>query len=352
MAKIRVRLASEEDEGAWNHFIRRYGGSVYHAYEWRRVLERGCGYRCYYLVAEEGGEMRGVLPIATLGRLLARGLSSLPMSDYGGPVLAGRGGGRRVLEALLSAARRLAGGRGLEVRSPVQARVRRYLREQASAASYKYVTFLIRLASSFNHMWRKVFNKYLRNEIRKPMKHGIEVRVGSFPSLGRYFYRLYLMSMKRLGSPPHSFKFFAACRRTLGDERVRIFMAVKDGMPITAVLTLLHERAIYPIYAGIDPAYRRLNPLSLVLSEMVRWGCERGFDALDLGRTLYGTSSFSYKKKWGGRMVVQPYYYLWRGRPRRDPREKHAFLPGLWRKLARGPLHELAGSFLKAELGY
>ena len=352
MARLRVELASDADADAWNEFVEEHDGSVYHLYEWRRVLEEGCGYKCYYLMAYEGGELKAIFPLATLGRFLVRGLSSLPMSDYGGPILAEPERGAEVLDVLLKVAYSLSGGRGLEVRSPRQPQVRRYMRSRASAAFRRYVTFLIELAPSFDYMWRKVFDKYLRNEIRKPMKHGVEVRIGGFSSLGHHFYRLYLMSMRRLGSPPHSLEFFKKCDRVLGDERVKVFMAIKDGMPITGVLTLLHGQVIYPIYAGIDPAYRRLNPLSLVLSEMIKWGCENGFNALDLGRTLYGTSSFSYKKKWGGKMVVQPYYYFWRTHPAQDPRERYSFLSELWRKLARGPLHGLLGPFLKVELGY
>ena len=358
MARLRVELASDADANAWNEFVEEHNGSVYHLYEWRRVLEEGCGYKCYYLMAYESGELRAVFPLATLGRLLVRGLSSLPMSDYGGPILAEPERGAEVLDALLKVAYGLSGGRGLEVRSPRQPQVRRYMKSRASAAFRRYVSFLIELAPSFDYMWRDVFNKELRKKIKKAQKHDIEVEVGEFGSLAHPFYRLYLMSMRRLGSPPHAFRFFEECRKALGDRRVKIFLARKEGRPIAALFVLLHGLTIYPAYEGSDAAYRDLNPVSLLYSEVIRWGCEHGFRLLDFGRTLYGSGVFVFKRKWRGkqkqrvRLVRQPYYYLWRKRAIQDPRDRFTFLPKLWRTFVKGQIALLIGPILKIEFGY
>ena len=73
-------------------------GTFFHLAEWQDVLHRAFGHRTHYLLAERGGEISGVLPLAEVKSLLfGHALVSTPFCVYGGILAADR-----VREALLS----------------------------------------------------------------------------------------------------------------------------------------------------------------------------------------------------------------------------------------------------------
>ena len=83
---IAVREAMAADEAAWEAFVApARPPPSFHRYPWRRVLERAFGHRCHFLLAEENGAVRGVLPLAEVrSRLFGHKLASLPFCVYGG----------------------------------------------------------------------------------------------------------------------------------------------------------------------------------------------------------------------------------------------------------------------------
>ena len=86
VGEVRVREATPADAAAWNAFVyARPDGTFFHRIEWRDVLQRAFGHRPHYLVAERGGELVGVLPLAEVTSVLfAHALISTPFCVYGG----------------------------------------------------------------------------------------------------------------------------------------------------------------------------------------------------------------------------------------------------------------------------
>ena len=89
-APTRVRPFEERDRAAWNAFVHAHPeGTFFHQAEWRDVLQRAFGHRPLYLLAERGGEIRAVLPLAEVKSLLfGHALVSTPFCVYGGIVAA------------------------------------------------------------------------------------------------------------------------------------------------------------------------------------------------------------------------------------------------------------------------
>jgi len=156
--------------------------------------------------------------------------------------------------------------------------------------------------------------------------------------------------MKKLGSPPHGMKFFITCYDFLGDKHVRLFLALKSDKVIGGVVAFLGRYTIYPVYEGIDPKYRNLNPASLLFSTMIEWGCEN-YRLFDFGRTLCGSGVYFFKKQWGGEEKVTPYYYLGEKIPMQDPRKKYASFSKLWSRMPIS-IAKILGPQIKGEIGY
>src|SRR5260370_38660866 len=73
-------------EAEWQTYVKTAPhASLYHALEWRDVLLRAFGHRSWYLMAQDDGKTRGVLPLVEMkSALFGHFFVSLPFLDYGG----------------------------------------------------------------------------------------------------------------------------------------------------------------------------------------------------------------------------------------------------------------------------
>jgi len=349
---MNIQLANENDKTRWNEFVSMFSDCPCLLYEWRSILEDVYGYKCYYLVAEEQNEIVGVFPSALIkSKLFGTRLCSLPFSDYGGPVLKPNKENTLIMNEFLgNLPVAMSQIDYMEVRSPIQNEIAESLEGALKLGNMKYVTFIIDLRGSFDEIWHKSFDKYLRNAVRKAVKNKIEVVEKSFEESLKSFHLLYLLTMKKLGSPPHGLRYFKACHEFLG-EQVKIFLATTSNKIVGGVLVFLGKKTIYPAFEGIEPEYRRLNVASLLFSRIIEWGCENNYHSFDFGRTLYGSGVYSFKKQWGGKETTLPYFYLGEQIPHRDPREKYANISKMWSKLPIS-IAKRIGPHIKGAIGH
>ena len=63
-ANMKILVASDQHAKQWNNFIAAHPAGVnYLRWQWKYVVERAFGWRTFYLLAEESGEIFGVLPL-------------------------------------------------------------------------------------------------------------------------------------------------------------------------------------------------------------------------------------------------------------------------------------------------
>src|SRR5512139_1373713 len=81
-----VRVFAAADRQNWNEFVRNHPeGTFFHLAEWQDVLREAFGHEPHYLLAERGGKIEGVLPLALVSSVLfGRALISTPFCVYGG----------------------------------------------------------------------------------------------------------------------------------------------------------------------------------------------------------------------------------------------------------------------------
>ena len=85
---VSVRPFRAGDERRWDQFVWTHtSGTFFHLSGWKRVIERAFGHRTYYLIAERGPVVTGVLPLTHVKSLLfGSSLISNAFSVYGGPI--------------------------------------------------------------------------------------------------------------------------------------------------------------------------------------------------------------------------------------------------------------------------
>ena len=81
-----VRPYRDGDRTVWSAFVEACAeATFFHRIEWRDLMEEVFRHRTHYLVAERGGALVGVLPLARVKSwLFGDALVSLPFAVYGG----------------------------------------------------------------------------------------------------------------------------------------------------------------------------------------------------------------------------------------------------------------------------
>lgn len=317
-------------------------GSLSHLFEWKSVVERAYGKRCFFLSASRGGRLSGILPLVLMRPPLTAGrLVSMPFLDQGGILADSTETAAALLEEGLSLLREL-GGSGLDLRGPVAAG------QEPVGQRFR---LLLSLPDDEDRLWSAVGAK-VRNQIRKSRKEGLRTeKVG--PSELRAFYRVFARNMRDLGSPVHGFDFFAA-----------IFAAP----PLDARLYLTFDRRRRPIAGGIALRFcrslsvpwasslfsaRRSCPNHSLYWKILSDAVGERLQTFDFGRSSAGTGTFHFKKQWGAR--AEPLIWSFRdsrGRPESDhtldPR-RNRWLAGLWRRLPPA-VADLLGPMVRRQL--
>ena len=327
---MHIRLATAADKQAWDGYVLAHPeGTAYQLWAWREAVASAYGFAAVYLLAEEGGQVRGVLPLVDF-RVPLRGaaLISLPYCDAGG-ILADDG---TVAGALLAQARVLGRERGVSCR----------IRSIASLADAGInltdkVRMVLDLPTGSDALLASLKAK-LRSQVNKPQRDGLTARLGG-DELVADFYRIFAENMRDLGSPVHSRSWIKAIVAHYGERARLAVVATPAGEPAAAGVILLHPTTVSIPWASSLRRFNRLNPNMLLYWTFLAHAAENGYKRFDFGRSTPGEGTYRFKEQWGAR--PQPLY--WYEPDRREPASVPAIAAGpsrkrelaaaLWRRL-------------------
>jgi FemAB-related protein (PEP-CTERM system-associated) len=286
---VTVRAFEDADAPRWDDFVRdSAGGTFFHLSAWKRVIERAFGHRTYYLIAERGGVVSGVLPLTHVrSALFGSALISNAFAVYGGPVAADQ----ESCQALDAAAARLMDERGI---ATLEFRGFAGHRANWETKADLYATFRRAIHPSLEANLKAVPRKQ-RAMIRKGMQNGLvsEIDTGA----GR-LYRIYAESVRNLGTPVFAKSYFRILTEEFADC-CDIVTVKSGGKAIAAVLNFYFRDEVLPYYGGGRVAARALAANDFMYWEVMRRACERGCRLFDFGRSKTGTGAYAFKRNWG-----------------------------------------------------
>ena len=335
-------MLGSNDMNKWNELVERSQyASTYHLWEWGEALSTIYGYRRYYLAATQNDEVTGILPLIHVkSTLFGNRLISLPFCEYGGPLADADLNSketRKITEVLLHATNNLAKALGVEyveIRNPRFSGMQELLYVQGYNHFRRYVTFQVPLVKGLKELWGDLHKK-TRNAVRKAMKKQVKVKEASRVEHLKAYYRLYLETQKRLGSPAHSYELFRRLYDVFHSKhKIRILLAAYQGEPIGGIIVFHHNKTIFWWNNVTDIEHRRLNPTNLLLWNTIEWGVKNGYRTLDLGRTRKKTTIYRFKSGWAGEeMYLQDSVYFLNSKKRElpDPEQrKYEYLSRVW----------------------
>ena len=303
--------------------------TFFHRAGWQRVIGRVFRHRTFFLYAERGGRIEGVLPLAQVRSwLFGHSLASLPFAVYGGVAATDPA----AADALEREAQRLArelGVQHLELRQTEA-------RHGDWPSQDLYVTFRKEILPEEEANLLAIPRKQ-RAMVRKGIKNGLTSEVDA--GIDRFF-ALYADNVHRHGTPALPRSYFQALQQEFGTDCEVLTVCAPDGRPVSSVLSFYFRDEVLPYYAGDDEAARDLAANDFKYWELMRRACARGLKVFDYGRSKRGTGSFSFKKNWGFEPTPLHYEYQLYKRdsvPQNNPaNRKYRLMIETWRRLPIG----------------
>lgn len=325
-APVAVKPLSAADMPRWDAFVSQAAqATFFHRAGWKTVIEKAFGHQTHFLLAESDGVIRGVLPLARIkSALFGHSLSALPFCVYGGIVADSEAAFRALDEAAQALAAKLDVD-FLEYRSVV-AQHSDWLTKDL------YVTFRKTIQADHDANMSAIPRKQ-RAMVRKGIKAGLH---STFDDDIDRFFHAYASSVRNLGTPVFSRKYFALLREVFGKD-CDVLTITKDDTVIASVLNFYFRDTVLPYYGGGTSASRDVAGNDFMYWELMRHSVDRGYRVFDYGRSKRGTGAFDFKKNWGFEPEPLQYEYkLYRASnlPDNSPlNPKYRAFINLWRKL-------------------
>jgi len=318
---MEIRTLQKKDEKEWNEFVLNSNeASFCHLLGWRNVIKKSYGHRDLYLIAKEGKEIKGILPAFTIKHFFfGKRIISLPFCSYGGIIAKNKEAQNQLLHFLKDYLKKNKYD-FFELRS-----VSLYPDLPVDLSEF---TFILELNLKENMFFEKL-NPKVRNKIRGSNKFGLRLEIGNYYL--KDFYRLYQKSMKRLGTPVHSFLFFENISKEFPD-RTKIFMAKFKNKFIAGFFLFAFKNILINPWGASDNNYSRFYPNNYLYWEVIKYAAESGFKYFDFGRSRKNSGAFNFKKQWGTE-IKQLFYqrYSPKGKEIISDRGKYNKISKLWK---------------------
>ncbi len=327
------------DSAAIDAFVRdQTAATPFHMTAWSRAVERGCGQRARYLVAERAdGSLAGVLPLTEMrSPLFGKALVSTGFGVDGG--ILGEG-----VEALASGAWDLAqriGCPGVELRGgPAPA--------GWDTDDTAYLGFVRDLAADDEAELLAIPRKQ-RAEVRRALGFDLDVATGGAAMLGEH-YAIYAESVRNLGTPVFPARLFRSVAEGMDAD---VLTVRHQGRAVASVLSLYFQGTVFPYWGGGTAGARALRANDRMYFALMNHARARGCTRFDFGRSKTGTGAAAFKKNWGFAPGVRSYAKRSAGAAREvNPlNPKYALMVRTWQKLPL-PIANLLGPWISRGLG-
>ena len=298
---------------------------------WLQVLAEGLGHTPYCLEAEQGGQTRGLLPLASVESLLfGRYLVSLPYLNSGGVLAEDTQTAHLLVEHAVALADRLK-VRHLELRHE-QPLDHPALGEQLTSK----VHLRRPLPATAATLWQTLRDK-VRNQVRKARRAGLTVAWGGTDLLPA-FYAVFSRNMRDLGTPVYGRALFHSILRRFPD-RAELCIVRLGRQPVAAAV-LLHGWGVSEVPSASSLREHKGTCANMLLYwQLLVRALERGQAVFDFGRSTIGSSTDRFKRQWGAEPAPAVWQYYVRAGAATALRPEHPRyrrLIQLWQRLPVG----------------
>lgn len=270
-----------------------------HMPAWTRMVENAFGHTGYYLVAREGGQICGVLPLTHVhSRLFGNRMISQPFSDYGGTLATNPA----ALDLLYRFAVEIAKRNRCEF---VEFRNTMALPYDLHMRTDK-ISMCLALAQDPQEAWKGLRHK-TRNRISKAERAGLVVTSGGQELLDE-FYSVWTVRMHELGTPCYPRKLFSSIMETF-PGMARIFLATLKEKTTAVLFAYTFKGWVQCSWGAALRDYDEMGPNYIVNWRAIEYYCARGMKWFDFGRSTIGSGQHTFKERWGASPIDLRWQY-------------------------------------------
>ena len=307
---VTIRTMTPADTGLWDAYISNSSrGNAYQKFLWGQAIYQTYAHTTYNLMAVKAGPdatgqagkevVVGVLPLVHIKHFLfGNKLYSMPYADLGGLTA----DNQWVEQLLLDNALGIAHQKNIPVVELRQSSPLPELTQQTHdifsccTAQTNKVRMLLELPDSSEQLMNS-FKSKLRSQIRRPLKDGLNIKVGGLELLND-FYHVFAVNMRDLGSPVHAKDFIKNLVEAALDS-ARLFIVYQGKRPLACSFTLGCGPTLSNPWASSLRKFNALSPNMLLYWAMLKYGCDNGYKTFDFGRSTPGEGTYKFKKQWG-----------------------------------------------------
>jgi len=302
---VTVRV-TQEPPADWDDRVRAFPGrTLYHTPAWMRAITAAYpGYRPRYLVEESGGV---ILPYVMFSKKGLKQILSLPFGTFGGPIYSSQTVDN-ALRAVLQTFKRQARGPAV-LRYQIAAvcpeeRLERLMEAVFGAPRIQRLsTYIVPLDRGFDWIWNTGYENDVRRCVRKAEKSGVTLHEETTPQGIQVLFDLYREQTKSWRVKAHTAEALWRVAESLGD-RARVWVTRRQGVPLTAVLTLYDpEREVRPWVSGAGPESRQFKAYHFMMNGIMNDACLNGFKLWDWGGSVGRGSVEFFKRSMAGRPI-------------------------------------------------
>jgi hypothetical protein len=186
----------------------------------------------------------------------------------------------------------------------------RYLPWQQTSLgiSNTYLLHRLDLRRSEEALFRSLHKSCIQRKILKAERESLRCEEGSSETLLLQFYKLLVMTRRRLGLPPQPLKWFRNLMSSLGQD-LKIRVASKGDIPVASILTIRTKHTMVYKYGCSDARFNYLGGVVLLLWNAVCEARTAGLVELDMGRSDVSQDGLiAFKEHWGAERSTLNYW--------------------------------------------
>jgi hypothetical protein len=288
----------ELPEKEWDEFASRYTDLIFYQSVWSRVLKEGLGGQPLYFYLREGGEIVAGLPGVLLNFKIFKILyASFP---YGNMI-----GEKNWFPVFLSCLEKEFVRKGID---QVRITDSPFLENRNPGPSFKPIENVCTLIDlsymDEGRLWES-HGKYVRRDIRRAKKNGIEVYKAEKSDLD-CLYKFYLNTMERNRAPA---KYSRRLVSTLYEfietsKKGVLLMARMRHQPVAGVLLIHSNSSTHAFFGGSHGQFLKFYTNELLIHESLLHAIRCGHKVFDfMGSEKEDEKLIWFKNKWGGQSV-------------------------------------------------
>lgn len=307
---IKAELLQQQDEQLWDEFVVSHpNGRFSQTAAYKKVLEETYGYAAKYFFLKKNNQILAVLPAFYWKNIFRiNNLISVPFADYGGILV--KDISKPEIDIFINFVKEAID----ELNAPfLRIRANINLDKQDYLLNYfikkKNDRRAILKLDHPNILWEKIFDRSVRKCVNTAHREGLACEIEtSQDSISNYFYPLYLQTMKRFGTPPHSLLYFQNKLKYFG-SKMKLFLVRDKDIIVAALLGFAMGQTVQITKTVSDAKYWHKRPNDLAHWEFIKWAAENNFTYFDFGPVRYPNQA-KYKIKWGARLSDNYSYCL------------------------------------------